>query len=147
MTRTYKAVDLGPEPEPGEFLFSLVPIQDETIGKNHVGRARRAGVEWEYISLLAVAERDGWLCGICGGVVPQGWGENNRKPMPSLDHVIPIYHGGPHLYGNVQLAHFFCNLSKGSGKREPHRPQALSLASFTEAARGVFARAAAGVAA
>lgn len=138
--RTYKAVDLGPEPPPGEFLFCLTSIDDRSIQTGGIRRAKQAGVEWEVISIFTVAERDGWMCGICGGAVPQRWSEDNRKPMPSLDHIVPIHHGGPHLYSNVQLTHLFCNLSKGPGKRAPWRPRVLTLASFTEAAEAVFGR-------
>lgn len=116
-------------------------VLDKGIAQSHIARARIAGVPWEYVSLARVAERDSWTCGICREPVPPDWSwEDGRRLMPSLDHVVPIERGGEHLYGNVQLAHFFCNLSKGSGKREPHRPQALTLASFTEAARAVLIR-------
>jgi 5-methylcytosine-specific restriction endonuclease McrA len=127
------ALDLAYADESG-----LGPVRDKVISSNHVRRARRAGVAWEYISLAAVAARDAWLCGICGKPVPEKWRQEDRRLMPSLDHIVPIEHGGAHLDSNVQLAHFFCNLSKGPGKREPHRVQALTFASFTAAARKVL---------
>ena len=113
--------------------------RDKKIAQTHVRRARMAGVPWEYISLAGIAERDEWTCGICKQPVPRQWLEDDRKLNPSLDHIVPIEHGGAHLPGNVQLAHFSCNLSKGCGHREPHHVQPLTLATFTSAALKVHA--------
>ena len=56
------------------------------------------------ITLLAVAERDGWICGICHlGVV---------REEASVDHIFPLSLGGEHTWGNVQLAHHLCNTLK-----------------------------------
>jgi len=33
---------------------------------------------------------------------------------PTIDHVIPIVHGGPDTKANVQLAHRKCNTDKGA---------------------------------
>lgn len=38
-----------------------------------------------------------------------------------VDHIIPLSKGGEHSYRNVQLAHAFCNQSKGSKVIEPGR--------------------------
>lgn len=59
----------------------------------------------------AIAERDGWRCGICGGDVdptlefPHPWSR-------STDHVVPLSKGGAHPEANVQLAHLRCNMLK-----------------------------------
>jgi 5-methylcytosine-specific restriction endonuclease McrA len=31
-----------------------------------------------------------------------------------MDHIVPISKGGTHTLDNVQMAHRFCNLSKGN---------------------------------
>ncbi len=31
----------------------------------------------------------------------------------TLDHIVPLAKGGPHHEGNIQLAHFMCNVIKG----------------------------------
>jgi len=119
---------------------SLNTSRVRAIDQGNIRRAQLAGVLWEEISFAIVAERDGWQCGICGKPVPREWDDGTRKLMPSLDHVVPIEHGGPHLYSNVQLTHLFCNLSKGCGKREPWRVRGLTQESLAAAAREVFAR-------
>lgn len=46
-------------------------------------------------------------CGICGQFIEHELGFH-------VDHVLPLARGGMHGYINVQPAHPFCNLSKGS---------------------------------
>jgi 5-methylcytosine-specific restriction endonuclease McrA len=79
---------------------------------NHRGRARHYGVAYvPGITRRAVCERDGWVCGICGGPVDP----DLKFPdvmSASLDHVIPMARGGGHVWGNVQCAHFLCNSIK-----------------------------------
>ena len=77
---------------------------------DHVSR-RRARVKKSYqekVDRLKIAERDKWICHICGKKV-------NRKNM-SIDHLIPISQGGEHSKKNVKLAHLSCNQSRGAGR-------------------------------
>ncbi len=63
------------------------------------------------VSRASIAERDRWRCGICGGRVPKG----RRHPHPmsaSIDHIIPIAHGGGNGPENLRLVHLRCNLSR-----------------------------------
>lgn len=76
-------------------------------------RRRRAcsGPEAEEIRDRDVFQRDGWVCQLCGGPV----NPRLRWPDPlskSLDHIIPLKHGGAHRWENVQLAHLRCNIKK-----------------------------------
>lgn len=80
----------------------------------HRRRARAAGVEHEPISRRKVLERDDWRCGICGGRISKTVKYPHPR-SPSLDHIVPIAKGGPHLYRNVQAAHFKCNTLKSDG--------------------------------
>lgn len=85
---------------------------DAQNGRNtHHKRAVRAGVRYERINRRKVYERDGWKCGICHKAVDPAckWPD---LMSPSLDHIIPIAHGGDHVYSNVQLAHWKCNTNK-----------------------------------
>jgi hypothetical protein len=84
---------------------------------NHRARARRFGVEDEYVNKLQVFELDGWICGICHKPVDREatW---PAPTMPSLDHITPLAAGGAHVYENVQCAHLQCNLIKNDGRRK-----------------------------
>lgn len=80
---------------------------------SHRRRARRHGVTYEPVDRREVYVRDGYVCGVCLELV----NPELQFPHPlsaSLDHVIPISKGGPHLYWNVQTAHLWCNLMKGA---------------------------------
>jgi 5-methylcytosine-specific restriction endonuclease McrA len=77
-------------------------------------RRKRAqeGTEVERVSLLRVAERDGWVCSLCGGVVKRT--SDDTRETWSMDHVVPLSKGGHHTYENVRLAHRGCNSAKGN---------------------------------
>lgn len=79
--------------------------------KSHKQRANRLGVPYEPIRSVKVFERDGWKCGLCGRAVDRA----RTVPHPRaavLDHIVPMSKGGPHVYANVQCAHFLCNSVK-----------------------------------
>lgn len=66
----------------------------------------------ELIQISRVFTRDLWLCGLCQQQVDPAL----KYPHPlsaSLDHVLPLIHGGAHTPQNVQCAHLRCNLVKG----------------------------------
>lgn len=87
----------------------------ENSTNNHRRRAAQFGVRYEYINKKTVFSRCGWMCGLCG--LPMD--PTVRWPDPraaTLDHIIPIARGGDHVYGNVQGAHYACNLKKGDGQ-------------------------------
>ena len=70
-------------------------------------RAKRT-TRIEPVSILRVAERDGWICGICGKKV--------KRTEWSMDHVVPLSKGGGHTYANIVLAHHLCNSRRGAGR-------------------------------
>lgn len=79
--------------------------------KAKVRAVRRGARRADKIDPIAVFERDGWICGICGKKV------NRRLKYPhplsvSLDHIIPLSKGGTHTLTNVQCAHLTCNHKK-----------------------------------
>ena len=60
-----------------------------------------------------IFERDNWTCGLCDEPIDP----ELRFPdsdSASIDHIIPISHGGDDTPDNVQAAHLSCNLSKGN---------------------------------
>lgn len=77
-------------------------------------RRKRAqeGTQVERVSLSRVAERDGWVCSICGQPVVRNASE--VRLQWSLDHVVPLSKGGAHTYENCKLAHRGCNSAKGN---------------------------------
>lgn len=64
------------------------------------GRVRALGLR------LAIAERDGWTCGICGQPIA---GERDLH----VDHIVPLCRGGRSDDSNLQATHARCNLRKG----------------------------------
>jgi 5-methylcytosine-specific restriction endonuclease McrA len=60
-----------------------------------------------------LVERDGAECRICGDVVDVSLPRTNRFGA-TVDHVIPLKHGGLDVPENLALAHWICNVRKGS---------------------------------
>jgi hypothetical protein len=58
-----------------------------------------------------IAERDGWVCGICRKPV-------DRADIWHLDHIVPKSQGGPDTWDNLRLAHARCNISRGDCSRD-----------------------------
>jgi len=86
------------------------------LGSDHRKRARHYGVEYEPIQPAYIYERDKWTCHLCGMKVKKSYSRTGYDPMgPTLDHIIPISKGGPHLKSNVALAHHICNTRKSDG--------------------------------
>lgn len=80
-------------------------------------RAERFGVEYEPINRTGLYVRDDFTCQIC--LEPLDMDAVFPDPLsPSLDHIIPISKGGPHIWSNVQSAHLSCNCRKKDGVKE-----------------------------
>ena len=76
-------------------------------------RARRKAAFVEDVDPLALFERDGWRCHLCGRKCPR----DARVPhplAPTIDHIVPLAGGGEHSYRNTATAHLRCNVSKGA---------------------------------
>lgn len=58
-----------------------------------------------------IFERDKWICGICGLSIDRAKKYPDPKSV-SIDHRIPLFHGGEHSMANVQAAHLRCNARK-----------------------------------
>jgi len=70
----------------------------------HEVRARAAGVPWDMVDLREVFRRCNGVCGICGNPV--------EHETFTIDHIIPLSRGGPHVLKNLQVAHKSCNSRK-----------------------------------
>lgn len=75
------------------------------------------------ITLEKVYGRDGGTCYLCGESCDwDDYEERNGNKIagdwyPSIDHVIPLAHGGTHTWDNVRLAHRRCNYLKSDAPR------------------------------
>jgi 5-methylcytosine-specific restriction endonuclease McrA len=72
---------------------------------------RRGASRGERFTMLDLAMRDGWICGLCLG--PIDWRiRGDHYLEPTVDHVMPITAGGEHSMANAQLGHWTCNAAK-----------------------------------
>lgn len=55
-----------------------------------------------------------WLCG--GGMDKRTHGDGNENACTSIDHVVPLIHGGSNCIDNLRLAHKYCNRVRGSAR-------------------------------
>jgi hypothetical protein len=67
----------------------------------------------------AYAERDGWLCSLCGSEIRRI--ETGAAPTLTMDHGVPKAAGGTDYPSNIAAAHEACNKSKRDGTVQPHR--------------------------
>lgn len=70
--------------------------------------------------------RDEWTCQYCG--------TDLTSKTATMDHVVPMSHGGKTIYTNIVTACFPCNSRKGNNakivpKKKPHRPEYWELVS------------------
>lgn len=86
--------------------------------RDAVNRAKEWGVETELVIAREVFERDGWICHLCGELIPavlrtpRVLGGKHNPLSPAIDHVIPLSKGGPHTMENCRAAHWTCNARK-----------------------------------
>lgn len=60
-----------------------------------------------------IFDRDAWRCGFCGEAIDPAL----KWPDPgsvSLDHIVPLIHGGEHSRENTRAAHLGCNSADGN---------------------------------
>lgn len=82
---------------------------------NHRLAAKRARVDQSIIPFTdrQVFVRDGWVCHLCGDPIDPKlkW---PARMCATVDHVLPIFHGGKDELDNVAAAHWKCNHTKGA---------------------------------
>lgn len=82
-------------------------------GKNRRRRATLRSVASEAYTLTEIARRDGYRCKLCRRKVDVRLKAPHPK-SPTVDHIVPLAHGGDDTRINVQLAHWGCNSRKGA---------------------------------
>jgi len=65
------------------------------------------------ISADVLIERDGNLCRLCDTEIDLNVPRNSRWGA-TIDHIVPLSKGGADELENLQLAHWICNIKKGS---------------------------------
>lgn len=80
---------------------------------NKKREAKKRNARSEPYTLRYIAERDGWRCHLCGGKVPDRR-YAARDDDATVDHLIPVSHGGDDIRSNVALAHNRCNWERGN---------------------------------
>ncbi len=63
------------------------------------------------LSVSEIAARDGSRCNLCGKRVDLTL-SGMAKWGPTIDHLIPVSHGGTNDADNLALAHRHCNVSR-----------------------------------
>lgn len=116
---------------------SMTPEQQERVrtmarpvkvAHQNKRRALKAGVPSEIVRLKDILERDGPTCYLCGKTL-----DPDIKGQVTLDHVIPLTKGGPHMTENVRIACMTCNTRKGNRTLEEFfQLHCLSLTSHTD---------------
>lgn len=77
-------------------------------------RAKLRNVNRERIDPIAVFERDGWTCQLCGVETPMSCRGSVNDNAPELDHIVPLALLGDHVFSNVQCLCRKCNQGKGA---------------------------------
>jgi hypothetical protein len=81
-----------------------------------IRRRRMRGVV-ERVDPIAVFERDGWKCHLCGVKTDKRARGRPLMRAPELDHIVALALGGDHTYRNTACACRRCNMAKGAADR------------------------------
>jgi len=79
--------------------------------KNRRRRATLLNAWVENVDIEVLWRRDRGLCGLCGEKIDRSlvW---PHKMSLTVDHILPLAHGGLHAITNTQIAHAVCNSRK-----------------------------------
>jgi hypothetical protein len=100
--------EYGPQRNATNRAWELAnPLKVQERGARRRARQRGAPLV-EKIDRAAIIARDRSICHICHLLVAP-------KDM-SLDHLIPLAHGGTHTAKNLAVAHLICNKRRGAGR-------------------------------
>lgn len=86
----------------------------EASDHTHRRRARQVGASSDKgITVRALVARDGDACHYCSRTMDPSPGDRTYRPRrATIEHVLPLARGGHHVWSNVVLACWACNLSK-----------------------------------
>lgn len=92
----------------------------KNTSRTRKAKKRSTSSKTETISLYSLIERDNGICYICGGEVDitdctiRNGGFVTGRTYPTIEHLIPLSKGGTNTWDNIKLAHYYCNVLKGS---------------------------------
>lgn len=81
-------------------------------------RARRGGSVNRRAWVNKLGDRDGWICHLCLGAIQKELNWPNGQ-AGSVDHIIPVSHGGDDSPENLAIAHLTCNTSRKNRLLDP----------------------------
>lgn len=82
-----------------------------------VMRAKKLGIEHEYVDYALILKTHGNTCHICNKPITQGVGQSGGAL--AFDHVIPVSKRGSHTFSNIKPSHASCNISKSNNLSDP----------------------------
>lgn len=80
------------------------------MGRSHNNRGWKS---YREALLFFLGDRDGWLCGLCGHSVSPADAE--------IDHIRPVFLGGPHRVSNLRLVHPVCHYHRSDGRGRDYK--------------------------
>ncbi len=75
-------------------------------------KRRHIYAQGDDIDALTLFNLFGWTCIICKNPIDK----SRRCPdwrAATIEHIVPLAHGGTHTWDNVAPAHYLCNQNKG----------------------------------
>ena len=80
---------------------------------NRRKNTKRRGISPSRYAIQDIGEANGWRCHLCNKAVDHTLSGMHRDG-PTVDHIIPVSHGGTDEPHNVALAHRACNIKRGN---------------------------------
>jgi len=103
------------------------------ISRRHQLR-KNGKINWD-ITLDKIITRDNNVCHICkracnknDHTIDDNGNFITGNSYPSIDHLLPVTKGGTHTWGNVKLAHMYCNTLKNNNETYVNSSGQLTLA-------------------
>ncbi len=105
----------------------------ERSSRHKMAAKRRGAVAGSTVSRELIYDRDRGTCWICTKPTEpwSSWRPRERRLgqdkrwLPTLDHIRPLAKGGEHSAQNIRLAHFICNTMRGHRKSRAQTVRAI----------------------
>lgn len=101
----------------GRKIFRASPKGRAKRYEEKARRRARKRINSVPVDPIAILNRDGWRCQLCGVKTPKTKRGGFEDDAPEVDHIISLADGGAHAPHNLQCACRRCNLMKGAESR------------------------------